>query len=74
MTVTDGRYRTDDSMERMTVRKGLQYGTIDWMTLQNSDDVPLSVKALVGCKDCVGCELDVSRRQPVVQFMVSNKL
>ena len=39
-----------------------------------SDDVPLSVKTLVGCNDCVGCKSDVSRRQPVVQFMVLNKL
>ena len=38
------------------------------------DNVPPSVKTLVGCNDCVGCESDVGRRQPVVQFKVLNKL
>ena len=38
------------------------------------DDVPPSVKALVGCKKCVGCKSDVGRKQPVVQIMVSDKL
>ena len=38
------------------------------------DGVPLSVKILVGCKECVGCESDVGRRQPGVQFMVLKKL